>query len=806
MDTIGTIVAFAFSFGITAILAYLAKRYGPVNHTWLNIPAPEQANLERLHDEYLRSGQAVPGGRPAGAPIYERALVSHDGLAIYPTGMYAKFSLGRTGKYQFRRFEELSGIYPVVMENPFTTQDSALMGLKSWKELQLETRDCQVFLIDSRRHDFDVVVPILKERLGGEWNRLYREGEVLRHDLRAGYAGWHSAIRPAGPGPATGARPATPYPGAPAAAWAPRVPVVPGTAAAPSFGESGGPVGKDTGRGALLFEEPLEHFEKRRSKMYMFSWALGLVGVLFFGLAAFFQVYPGATAMCLFSNTVIAIVGGAACLILGMMLARLTGHLLPIRLYQNGLTNQIVGTAEEIFIPYGQVARLYIKGADWLFETKDQRYNITLSMSIPGLDRHIEAIRPQIGRPELDYPFEAPVMKATLKRLEYIVYGLMVVLSTVLAGVGGYLTFSGMGTPYVVMGFGILFSISLMYSTFLAAHMFLRRFKKDRVEKGIDLRAVGALFIVALLVFFSTTFGTLSFYTGSGFDARQDPMPASHVSPSSLSNGTTVELSDNLVVSGTDRLSLSNMTMVFNCSRDKGLSVWVGPKATLELYGCLLRPRSRDLSFAFEIHGSAVIADSTIHNVWGDPAYNNGDGGIEVYSSAVEVRNCTITGGRTNGLMAVGCDPLFLGNNISGCGDDGIELERSNATVENNTLSGNEWGMVVNIRSNARITGNLFLDNHYGLAIESPSPVVENNTFAGNRGYGLSYGSGSHPTLSNNRFEGNGRDIEQPEEGGGDHTFEMCAAAQVLTAVLLFVFLYSRQRRDFGGAGKGPST
>jgi hypothetical protein len=90
---------------------------------------------------------------PVGKPIYKMSMVSHDGLAIYREGMIAKFCVGTVGKYKFRRFEHISGIFPVILGTAPTTKDLIRSGMKSGEGLQVETVDYEVFIIDPVKHD-----------------------------------------------------------------------------------------------------------------------------------------------------------------------------------------------------------------------------------------------------------------------------------------------------------------------------------------------------------------------------------------------------------------------------------------------------------------------------------------------------------------------------------------------------------------------------------------------------------------------------------------------------------------------------
>ncbi len=183
------------SFGITGLIVYILLRYGPVYNSWMGIPKDVQKKIERAHKEYIRVHKELKKIKPRGKLLYKKWLFSHSGVAIYSDGIYGKFCVGSKGKYKFKNFEIISAIYPVEMENPFTNKDSLLLGLKGWKELQIETKDYEVLLIDSRKHNFNTLIPILKKAMGSRWNEVYKESEVIKGNPLNSQVGWHSFIR-----------------------------------------------------------------------------------------------------------------------------------------------------------------------------------------------------------------------------------------------------------------------------------------------------------------------------------------------------------------------------------------------------------------------------------------------------------------------------------------------------------------------------------------------------------------------------------------------------------------------------------
>lgn len=191
---INKLLPYLFAFAITSAFVYVLLRFGPVDYTWLRLTKDEGRKLRSDFREYEKAHKPFRP-KPSGKILYKKKMISHNGLIVYSNGLYAKFCLGRKGRYRFIPFEEISGIYPVNVENPFTKRDSRWMGLKSWKMLQIETKGNLVLLVNSTKHDFNRVIPILKSALGGYWKGLHKEDETIVGNLLLGDIGKHKILR-----------------------------------------------------------------------------------------------------------------------------------------------------------------------------------------------------------------------------------------------------------------------------------------------------------------------------------------------------------------------------------------------------------------------------------------------------------------------------------------------------------------------------------------------------------------------------------------------------------------------------------
>ncbi len=778
------IVIYGFSFGVVVILVYYLMRYGPVNKTWMRITKAQVNTLKQAQNEYYMLNPGLKKLKPKGAPHYKSKLVSHEGVAIYGDGIYGKFCLGPNGKYKFKRYDMISAIFPVEVENPMVKTDSVLMGLKFWKELQVETKDFEVLLIDSRKHNFDVIIPALKKGLMGRWDELYRENQVIRGKILEGEVGWHSLIRTIPPPP--------PPPGQ-------REMIFEEVKSRP----------KDKSRGSLIFEEPPEVADLKAKGMNRLGAILAVLGILslvFLYLILFQISVPGT---CLFTTSIMLIMLGFLFIVLAVLLFRIAKRRYSIKVYENGVTNFIVGTGEEIFIPFGQFHNIsegqnYFDGAYYKLEAKDQRYSVALNKKTPGIENHMNFIRQQIGRPDLDYPMEILSLSPMLRKFEYIAYAALIFVSVALAFFVSNSVFGDSGDLLIIFGMGILFPIISVIAVFLIAYKFVSFYKNNNDKKGIDLKTVGAIFLVMLAIFyFSYYYG---FFVWEGEDPVieivQDPMPLSGVPLTMLTSDSQIILNDNLVLDDAT-LILHNSTLMFNCSSDKEFTIWVDEDSQLDLINCSILSVNANFGYGFEIYGTANIVNSTISNVWGDEENENWDGGIEIYSDSVIIKDSTITQGQTNGILVFDCSPLIIGNTIRGCHDDAVEIHFSHSTIIRNTIEHNGWGVIIWPESDVTISRNVIRNNDCGVSILSTSASIKNNTFTENYDYAIRYDEGSDVIMANNEFLNNGEDIVEPDPFENS-LLVMCGVGMIVMSVVFFVILYFLQKTNFkGGQGEG---
>jgi hypothetical protein len=163
------------------------------------------------------------------------------------------------------------------------------------------------------------------------------------------------------------------------------------------------------------------------------------------------------------------------------------------------------------------------------------------------------------------------------------------------------------------------------------------------------------------------------------------------------------------------------------------------------------------MGYTFEIHGAASILDSRIERVFTSYYWTNGDGGVEVYSSAVEVIGTTFTDVRLNGMMISGCSPTIEDCTFFSCPDDGIEAHEGSPTIVNCTFEDCGWGLVLE-DCTAEVRDCTFRRNEIGLAVARSNVTVTGCTFERNSDVSLFWVYGSEVTSEDNTYTGNAQD------------------------------------------------
>ncbi len=763
------IAIFAVAFGIPLALWYGIKRYGSVVHGWLKLDKTQVNALKEANGRYRAM---KPKARPQGSPLYKRKLVSHDGMAIYQNGIYAKFSLGKKGKYVFVPWSEISDIYPVKIENPFTKTDSIWTGHASFKAVQIETESSMVLLVSSRAHDFERIVPVLKQAMGPRWYQTYRENETLLGNFMEGELLIHKSMR---------------------------TPGIPRPSETRPFGMPP-PKTAVEGKGKLLLQESQEDIAERAQAFVRGGALLVGIGIVIAGVGVALLAVRLPTLF--FLLLMMFFVFGPMLAAVGIVLMFMSRRLKPVKIYENGIEATAPFGGRTFFYSFGELLDVtemgnFIDGRIYIFRTNNPRQSIAIRKKMRGFPEMLDTIKAKLGREEFVVKGEvSPEEAVSSRKMEYGLYATSAIVAVVISALFILYTFSGQSTSLVFSGLGLVMPIFVMLAV---TYMTFRMTKMQKiVPRRLNIKVPAAIIAVALAFFF------ISIGLEIAASVPATPQSAIYIEPkpasSSLAPGTyvnaTINVNDWVLVDAGQILQLVNTSLIMNLSSDKEFGIWVADGGTLFISAdSKVLSSSSDFTYTFEIMGAAVIDNSLISGVWADPKQENYNGGLEIYSSDVTINATRFPDARLNGILIMNSNPTIANSTISDAGDDGIEMHGSKARIVGNRIENCNYAMIVAEGSDALIESNSFIDNLHGVVVQSSSPIVRSNYFEHNSNYAIRYDSASHMVLSDNVFVGNQADTV---EESGLYLVSACGVITVALAVgclLVLFWIYKEQLR-----------
>ncbi len=754
------------------LLVIIAKRLSKVVRTWVRI---EKDQIKTLKEANKRYRMTHPPTRPSGRALYKRNMLTHDGLAIYPNGILAKFCVGREGKYRFVPFHEISDIYPAFVD--FFVFGSELLseGPTAMNAIQIETESSMVYLIEPRHHKLEKVLPALKQAMGAWWGSKFHDDELIRGSIAGGDAYIHKSLRRM----IRKTTPATRYE---------RVSREP--APRPTTG----------GKGALLLEESPEDV-RTRAKMFV----QGGVGFFVLGviltLIGFALLTIGSPTGIMWMIIMLFIALGPFSMFAGGLLLAFSSKLKPMKMYENGIEGYPPLGTSSFFISYGAVTEITevknpIIGDVYLFKTANPMQSISLRKNTPGLERILDSIREKIGRPEYLMRLEPTERKeVTSRKVEHGIYAGSLVAGFVISLIASIILFQGENLDVFFSGFGLIMPsmtmIIIVYATYSMSET--PSFSKF-VPKKLNLKVPAIIIVIMLVLFFLSGAVGSNLFGPSPETKHISPKPASSAVTPGLHENTTIDAHGDILVDSGETTTFRNSTITFHATIPGSLGVWVAEGGTLILDNSLVTTWDPVYTYTFEIMGSATIRGSALYNLWGE--WDDYDGGLEIYSDNVTIEGTEIGYSKQSSIIVVDSSPLIANSTIIGAGDDGIELQNSDARIINNTISSCEWGMYVYSESRAVIEDNRITHNHFGILIEESDPMILNNEFLSNTHYAILYRKDSSPTIVNNRFYANGANIETESELSTTNICTMFTVAMAVVGLLVLFHLHRKSKNE----------
>jgi hypothetical protein len=153
---------------ICIIIFIIASFKAGTYNQWMKYSKEEISTLKKARNDLINYKVKKIDKNKRGKLLYKGGwlfFLSNKGIRIYENCIRANFVFIRTGTFETRYFNDINKIHEV---NCFFEK-----GDISWEELQLDTNDFKVCLIDFRYHPKEKIIAILQDRFGNQWHQLH---------------------------------------------------------------------------------------------------------------------------------------------------------------------------------------------------------------------------------------------------------------------------------------------------------------------------------------------------------------------------------------------------------------------------------------------------------------------------------------------------------------------------------------------------------------------------------------------------------------------------------------------------------
>jgi hypothetical protein len=491
-----------------------------------------------------------------------------------------------------------------------------------------------------------------------------------------------------------------------------------------------------------------------------------------------------------------------------------------ITLHEKGIVAEQDGAVG--FFPYGAFATVrehapFLRRRCFVFSATDG--SEVRVPRIPEVERLMPLVRPRVGSAEHAGEIERPPGDRALSR--YLSAGLILFfMISAAASLPVVLLF-----PNAPKEVSLTLSLGLV-APVLATYLFpvpiglarrrAARMKLTRPFPGKPL-AVAVLLCLALFAASGALAGT-ALLGLDDWDRNHVLRPLPQRLPSDTMDGFNETVRGYVVVASGATVRLSNGTIHFDSQLGpRTAGVYVDRGGRLELRNVTLRGAGLADTWTAHVYGTALVERSILDHPWGNKSRENHQGGFEIYSDDVTVRDSTILGGETNGLFVADSSPIIANNSFLGAPDDCLEIRQGSPLVEGNTFRACQWSITMSHYSRPEIRGNLFDHNARGVSFEFSSPAIRENVFDGSAVWAIGGDDLGRATISGNEFRGPGDKLVPLPAGA---ILGMCYISNGMVfamGILLGLISWSRARTEVkrrlspekdedpeGGSGDAP--
>ncbi len=540
------------------------------------------------------------------------------------------------------------------------------------------------------------------------------------------------------------------------------------------------PIPEKLGPGSMLLEEDHATMKAKVDKSRMIGLAFVAAGIA----ACVASAVLDDGAVCLTPlMRMMGVVFGLIFAALGILLVWIAAKTTPIRIYENGMAfpNPMAHGGVN-FVPYGKMRAFSdienpILGPSIQIHL-DNNVNYFIPKSTQGFMEVFQQVKDRIGDRKYDCVEFEVFSSSAFWKYAILLYGITVGMGYAWAAmdlVGGTLTKGSVGT-FLLMGSGVALAACAIATYFLGMGRRRLPFKGK-----LNVRAVAALIVVLSILFCAGL--VMNEPSASTPEIFQDEAPSSSELSSGIVQNQIMTIDGNIHVPSGETLRIANSTITMGCTFNKEFSIYIEEGGRLEVVDSVITADYTAYGYGFEVHGSALFERADISRVCAPDGIENGDGGLELYSDNIALVDTAVHDNEKNGVMVVGCAPLFEGCTFRDNGDDALEICDSNPRITGCLFEENDYALVAFGDSFVTFEGNDVWNNSHGIFFESTvRHSVVGNDFKGNENYAVAAIDATEAEFEDNVFEGNGVDVDVRASLQG-----MCTTVYLLGFVVALV-------------------
>ena len=479
----------------------------------------------------------------------------------------------------------------------------------------------------------------------------------------------------------------------------------------------------------------------------------------------------------------------------------------PVRVYDNGVEWASIAKGPH-FIGWGDFTtanETTFGTTRMLTLTRDNRPAGSISADMPGYDEWLPLVMERVNDPAYASEEEGRPEAATW----YWALPMALMVVSIMLGIGtaafagsdmeDILTVEGWDL-YLLLGM----STGMGYFLVLMGWMLFRNgfgLTKSKFPTVALVLPLAVMLVVYLVVMGAAGPVAIKY----SVDIIESDDPGTTVLEAGEYVDTDIRADGPVTVGAGETLTLHNVSLVFDPAPGLDYGIWVHPEGTLLLDNARITSANDSVGFSFEVHGKAVILNSLVVGTASDPDNENGEGGVEIYSSDVRVEDTVFRKALSAAVMTVYCSPTIRNCTFTGALDEGVEVHGGGPVIEDCTFEACEWPIIAWNGSEAEVLNCTFVDCPRGIDLVQSSVAIRDCTFRNIDEYAIQWTSDTSPlpVMEDNIFDNVG--VETDVQTSFAIMGSICTAVTVITAVIgiAILLVMNKKRPERVSPGEG---